>query len=1413
MELKKIQEITNPSLRLCNPNQKELCEIIPETATVTLRLNDISELNITVNKYTAGNNTIGKIEQPCYNLLESKRLIKVEDIGWFEINNVSESDGEGGTIKTIVAQSHQRTLRDKGFYVYDSVYKFYNSEDPYDDLFDARKLEPIPSVCGQLCKQLDIKLDLSDEESAADKKIALQKDYGEWTIVYIDKDLRFKEDEQGDLVNMYRTLQSETTNGYDFMVNTVEKAFEIIWLFDFLTHSIKVKYISSITQPTNIYLSYDNLVQNIETTENADNIVTVLNCNGGNGLDISSVNPMGTNYIVNFDYYKNTEWMSEELITLLDKWKIAYEGKADEFSGLVKSLQDNYAEMSEYEDDIQYEELKIKSLTDGRDLCITNSPVKLESVKIWETSKCSTSTFYEIKFSCDYEMTKYYKNPFEYTNDKFEGKGDYREDIDGEWCFNKGYCYFSDGDKNSYCKLISLEGSDDVWGFERYGICPSGTDTIYDIDEDSDIMTAVETVNAGETSLHEDSVFFETPFNGNANCYMALSVAPRDDKLWFTSDEYIEGTFNECAEKGYYYFTDARSVKDGQYCKMNMASKIDPTTKQETYYVSGFTRYVILNKVSDWIARHESKLSELTDLKQDCQNRIDSVSENMDSIANECNVQKYVKNNDTTEDKPLYKEFQAYWSEGDYTNDTYAMTDSMTIADSIDLSKQLKEVGEAQLKKVSQPKFSFSISSLDFLRLKEFQTFAKQLELGKVISVEKKDGVIYSPAITEISFNLLKGEDFSLTMSNSAKLNGNEFTFADLVAESSSVSKSVSSNWQDLLSYAKEKEKISSLIANPLDRALRAGMGGAINQEFIVDDTGILGRKYTDDAHTSFSSEQLRMINNLILFTDNNWESAKTALGKIYYTDDGEEKSAYGLVAQTIIGDLIMSNTLKIKNSENDSESTILLNKDGITIKGSDDTLLFQADTSGNVSITGQINATSGYIGDEINGFLINKDSISHSLDTNAERVLISTGSLDSYSVSNSGNMTGWMLLAGSNFGVTKTGELYANEGKIANISIGHLGIYNDSFILSDGFYTSSGNRITVLGIGSWEKKEFSASTILTDGGVCCPTVHATSLLASDSVRGDILQADTGIVVSDAYNNDGRIMKLTQGVIKCLNTGFTLGKHSSTLGTETVQLKVVYSAHEKTLGVQTVGNKALRWNKTIYIKCKFEGASCAKHEVEVVSVTIPQGGTEAYYDCYWRLSDYVPTISLTNTGVESAEGWASTLEYAEPVVTDETEGWYIGVEGSLIPQNGGKLGKRGQVWDAVYADMVYADSCSCCSSDRNIKNTICSIAKDKRYSELFDRLDPVSYKLNNGASDRSHLGLIAQDLKTAIIDSGFTTKEIASYCEWEANESDGRCGIRYSELIPLNISEIQKLKKRVTELEQKLNKYTNKEGE
>ena len=87
---------------------------------------------------------------------------------------------------------------------------------------------------------------------------------------------------------------------------------------------------------------------------------------------------------------------------------------------------------------------------------------------------------------------------------------------------------------------------------------------------------------------------------------------------------------------------------------------------------------------------------------------------------------------------------------------------------------------------------------------------------------------------------------------------------------------------------------------------------------------------------------------------------------------------------------------------------------------------------AGNAYFSGTLVSSSGKIG----GFSLSENSIQNGALGQSGSVLICTGTNSSASIGGSNSINGWCFTASNTFGVTKTGELYANSGKIGSFKI-----------------------------------------------------------------------------------------------------------------------------------------------------------------------------------------------------------------------------------------------------------------------------------------------------------------------------------------------------------------------------------------
>lgn len=126
------------------------------------------------------------------------------------------------------------------------------------------------------------------------------------------------------LVGKYRTFEVSDTNLYDFIKNTLQKSYNCIFDFDTYNRKINVRDVSSAVATKPIYISFDNLAKEIEVEEDTESIVTRLDVNGAEGVDIRDVNPTGNNKIINLDYYMTTDNFSQSIINKYNNWKTVY---------------------------------------------------------------------------------------------------------------------------------------------------------------------------------------------------------------------------------------------------------------------------------------------------------------------------------------------------------------------------------------------------------------------------------------------------------------------------------------------------------------------------------------------------------------------------------------------------------------------------------------------------------------------------------------------------------------------------------------------------------------------------------------------------------------------------------------------------------------------------------------------------------------------------------------------------------------------------------------------------------------------------------------------------------------------------------------------------------------------------------
>jgi hypothetical protein len=185
-------------------------------------------------------------------------------------------------------------------------------------------------------------------------------------------------------------------------------------------------------------------------------------------------------------------------------------------------------------------------------------------------------------------------------------------------------------------------------------------------------------------------------------------------------------------------------------------------------------------------------------------------------------------------------------------------------------------------------------------------------------------------------------------------------------------------------------------------------------------------------------------------------------------------------------------------------------------------------------------------------------------------------------------------------------------------------------------------------------------------------------------------------------------------------------------------------------------------------------------------------------------------ITSNNIGSQNVNYATSSTESVNTYrLTNGTKYAYVSANDNLLGSNPSIMyvGSSGNPWAGGYGVSGWITT-----SDARKKNTI--EALDDRYSVLFDCLIAKRFRLNDGSSNRFHVGIISQELEEALVASGLTSNDFAGFIkdpiysrtlkngayDTSSEIVDYNYCARYEEFIMLLVDQVQKLKKRVSNL-------------
>lgn len=252
--------------------------------TADIRYNEISQISFEYPSHVNGK----KLNE--YDLLTGMRIIDVEGFGQFTLHNPEENDKGVKSSKICSGYSLEYEFTNKSISLEEGTYNFWNPFAP-DSTILGIILSEMPS----------------------------------WNLGTVSTRL----------IGKYRTFSVDGVSIYDFMKSDLEKTYECIFDFDTYKREINVRSKYDVVPTKPVYIATNNLAKEIVVEENIDDLFTVLDVNGAEGVDIRSVNPMGENRIYNLDSYMTEEYFSASIIQKWNNWKLTFENYQTLYYSLV----------------------------------------------------------------------------------------------------------------------------------------------------------------------------------------------------------------------------------------------------------------------------------------------------------------------------------------------------------------------------------------------------------------------------------------------------------------------------------------------------------------------------------------------------------------------------------------------------------------------------------------------------------------------------------------------------------------------------------------------------------------------------------------------------------------------------------------------------------------------------------------------------------------------------------------------------------------------------------------------------------------------------------------------------------------------------------------------------------------------
>lgn len=391
-----------------------------------------------------------------------------------------------------------------------------------------------------------------------------------------------------------------------------------------------------------------------------------------------------------------------------------------------------------------------------------------------------------------------------------------------------------------------------------------------------------------------------------------------------TSIKLTEDKFKE--QLGYYSLTELNNLKkEFEACRDIAVDGFTDESVDVQYnnselknkYINFYSGRIV--DIQNEIKTRESQI-EAVNAIYNTEKSTGEIQDIVNSVKTELDLENYLG-------EELYMLWYSYRREDDYSNDNYSSTglDDVTL---IKRATELVEAAQKELYKAGNLQYSLSATMGNLLALDEFKPIKDKFEVGNFIKVGIDDKV-YSLRLMSYETDFDSIQDMPVEFSTVEKV----YTGYSDVQSVLDASRSMATSFSSVKDQVDKSKKTTDTVNDWSDNGINGDNTQFTNsseQTILINKNGILGRSY-DDQLDEFSLKQFKLVNNGMYFTKDGWKSIETGIGRFTYRDiNGNLVEDYGIIAKTVVGNLIIGKELQIYNED----KSIVIDENGLTIDG-----------------------------------------------------------------------------------------------------------------------------------------------------------------------------------------------------------------------------------------------------------------------------------------------------------------------------------------------------------------------------------------------------------------------------------------------------------------------------------------------